>query len=97
MPKYRQMWKLDGDWGGIVYNRATTRLKRHMAGEKLDDFFTAMMEDKDGAPHNLECGEVVAEINIMMNASHDTTAISLRNVLFFLLKNPTCSQAPPRT
>lgn len=89
-PKYRQMWKLDGDWGGIVYNRATTRLTRYMAGEKLDDFFTAMMEDKNGAPHNLEWGEIVAEINIMMNAGHDTTAISLRNVLFFLLKNPTC-------
>jgi hypothetical protein len=48
------MWKLDGDWGDIVYNRATTRLKRYMAGEKLDDFFTAMMEDKNEAPHNLE-------------------------------------------
>jgi cytochrome P450 len=87
-PNYQRMWKLDGDWGGIVYNRATTRLKRYMAGEKLDDFFTAMMEDKNGAPQNLEWGEIVAEINIMMNAGHDTTAISLRNVLFFLLKNP---------
>ncbi|KAJ5460753.1 uncharacterized protein N7458_002305 [Penicillium daleae] len=89
-PRYRQMWKLDSDWSGIVYNRATTRLKRYMAGEKLDDFFTAMMEDKNGAPHNLEWGEILAEINIMINAGHDTTAISLRNVLFFLLKNPTC-------
>lgn len=26
----------------------------------------------------------------MMNAGHDTTAISLRNVMFFLLKNPKC-------
>lgn len=89
-PKDRNMGKLDGDWGGIVYNLATTRLKRYMAGENIDDFFSAMMEDKDGAPHNLEWGEIVAEINIMMNAGHDTTAISLRNVLFFLLKNPKC-------
>ncbi|KAJ5906087.1 uncharacterized protein N7473_003003 [Penicillium subrubescens] len=80
-PNYQRMWKLDGDWGGIVYNRATTRLKRYMAGEELDDFFTAMMEDKNGAPQNLEWGEIVAEINIMMNAGHDTTAISLRNNL----------------
>ncbi len=87
-PSYRQMWKLDSDWAGIVYNRATTRLKQYMAGEKIDDFFTAMKEDKDGPPHNLEWGEIVAEINIMMNAGHDTTVISLRNVLFFLLKYP---------
>jgi cytochrome P450 len=38
----------------------------------------------------MEWDEIVAEINIMMNASHDTTAISLRNTLFFLLKNPRC-------
>lgn len=84
------MWSLDGDWSGIVYNRATTRLKRYLEGEKLDDFFTAMMEDKNGSPHNLEWGEIVAEVNIMMNAGHDTTAIALRNILFFLLKNPRC-------
>jgi cytochrome P450 len=87
---YRRMWRLDGDWGGIVYNRATKRLKRHVNGEKLDDFFTVLMGDKNGTPHNLEWGEIVAEINIMMNAGHDTTAIALRNALFFLLRNPKC-------
>ncbi|KAL4919527.1 cytochrome P450 [Aspergillus aurantiobrunneus] len=87
--KYRRLWKLDADWNGIVYNRATTRLKLYLAGEKLEDFL-AMMEDKKGVPHNLEMGEIVAEISIMMNAGSDTTAISLRNVLFFLLKNPRC-------
>ncbi|RDW78670.1 cytochrome P450 [Aspergillus mulundensis] len=91
-PYYRRLWRLDSDWNGIVYNRATTRLKRYMAGEKLDDFFTALMEDKKGVPHNLEMGELVAEISIMMNAGSDTTAIALRNVLFFLLKNPQCMQ-----
>ncbi|KAL4742734.1 cytochrome P450 [Aspergillus similis] len=89
-PYYRKLWKLDADWNGIVYSRATRRLKRYLSGEKLDDFFTAMMEDKKGAPHNLEMGEIVAEISIMMNAGSDTTAIALRNVLFFLLKNPRC-------
>ncbi|KAL4807717.1 cytochrome P450 [Aspergillus unguis] len=89
-PSYRKLWALDSDWNGIVYNRATTRLKRYLAGEKLDDFFTAMMEDKKGTPHNLEMGEIVAEISIMMNAGSDTTAIALRSVLFFLIKNPAC-------
>jgi cytochrome P450 len=87
---YDRMWKLDDDWNGIIYNRATTRLKRYRAGETLDDFFGAMMQDKSGSPHNMEWGEIVAEISIMMNAGHDTTAISLRNTLFFLLKNPKC-------
>ncbi|KAL3442421.1 cytochrome P450 [Aspergillus insuetus] len=89
-PRYRRLWNLDRDWNGIVYNRATTRLKRYLAGEKLDDFFTAMMEDKKGNPNNLEMGEIVAETSIMMNAGSDTTAIALRNVMFFLLKNPSC-------
>ncbi|KAL4801077.1 cytochrome P450 [Aspergillus venezuelensis] len=87
-PYYRNLHRLDVDWNGIVRNRATTRLKRYLSGEKLGDFFTAMMEDKKGTPHNLEMGEIMAEISIMMNAGSDTTAISLRNVLFFLLQNP---------
>lgn len=87
---HRRLWRLDKDWDGIVYNRATTRLKRYENGEKLDDFFTAIMADKNGSPHNLEFGEIVAEISIMMNAGHDTTAIALRNTMFFLLKNPKC-------
>lgn len=89
---YRQRWRLNDDWNGIVLNRATTRLKRYMAGEKLDDFFSAMMDDKNGAPHNLEWGEIVAEISIMMNAGSDTTAISLNNVMYFLLKTPHCME-----
>ena len=79
---YRRMWRLDGDWGGIVYNRATTRLKRHMNGEKLDDFFTVLMGDKNGTPHNLEWGEIVAEINIMMNAGHDPQPLRFETLSF---------------
>ncbi|PIG89019.1 benzoate 4-monooxygenase cytochrome P450 [Aspergillus arachidicola] len=77
---YRQKWKLAEDWDGIVNNRATTRWKRYEKGEKLDDFFSALMEDKAGAPNNLEWGEIVAEVSIMMNAGSDTTGISLNNI-----------------
>ncbi|KAF2233794.1 cytochrome P450 monooxygenase [Viridothelium virens] len=87
---YRKKWKLNADWDGIVLNRATTRLKRYQNGEKLDDFFSALMHDKSGRPHNLEWGEIVAEISIMMNAGSDTTAIAMTNVLYHLLKNPDC-------
>lgn len=85
---YRQKWKLNTDWNGIVYNRATTRWDRYLKGEELDDFFSAMMADKAGKPHNLEWGEIVAEVSIMMNAGSDTTAISLNNAMHLLLKNP---------
>ncbi|KAI9668212.1 MAG: hypothetical protein M1821_001032 [Bathelium mastoideum] len=87
---YQHKWKLNADWDGIVLNRATTRLRRYQNGEKLDDFFSALMHDKSGKPNNLEWGEIVAEISIMMNAGSDTTAIALTNVLYRLLKNPDC-------
>ncbi|KAF2194351.1 cytochrome P450 [Zopfia rhizophila CBS 207.26] len=87
---YRRCWRLNKDRDGIVYNRATTRLQRYRAGEKLGDFFTAMMQDKSGAPHDLEWGEIVAEISIMMNAGSDTTGLAINNALFQLLKIPHC-------
>lgn len=70
--QYRKMWKLNKDWNDIALHRATRRLKKYQAGEKLDDFFTALMEDKEGNPNNLEWGEIVAEISIMMNAGSGT-------------------------
>ena len=48
-------------WNGIVLERSTKRFRRYEAGEKLDDLFQALMEDKNGAPNNLEWGEIVAE------------------------------------
>ncbi|GLA46410.1 hypothetical protein AnigIFM63604_009883 [Aspergillus niger] len=89
-PTYQRKWNLNKDWDGIVYNRATTRWKRYQNGERLDDFFSALMADKFNVPHNLEWGEIVAEISIMMNAGSDTTAISLSNVMLLLLNNPRC-------
>lgn len=89
-PVYRRKWRLNKDWDGIVLNRATKRLKRYQAGEELDDFFSALMRDKAGRPNNLEWGEIVAEVSIMMNAGSDTTAIAMNNALFLLLKYPTC-------
>jgi cytochrome P450 len=67
-PYFNRLWKLNEGWDGIPRYLATERLKRYMAGEKGDDFFQALMEDRNGDPHNLEFGEIVAEVNIMMNA-----------------------------
>jgi cytochrome P450 len=85
---YAEKWRLNKDWDGIVLHRATKRLDRYRKGEKLDDFFSALMEDKNGTPNNLEWGEIVAEVSIMMNAGSDTTAIAINNSMFMLLKNP---------
>ena len=68
-PSYRKMWSLNEDWNDIVLHRATKRLARYRAGDKLDDFFTALMEDKNGNPNSLEWGEIVAEISIMSKLS----------------------------
>ncbi|TKA70335.1 hypothetical protein B0A49_04027 [Cryomyces minteri] len=85
---FARYWKLNEGWNDIVYHRATQRLARYRAGEVLDDFFQALMEDKNGVPNNLPWGEIVAEVSIMMNAGSDTTAIAMNNVMFWLLKTP---------
>lgn len=87
---YRRKWRLSSSWGGVVYHRATKRLTRYLEGEKLDDFFTALMQNKSGEPNNLEWGEIVAEVGLMVNAGSDTTAIAVSNTMFLLLKNPKC-------
>ncbi|KIW33089.1 uncharacterized protein PV07_04584 [Cladophialophora immunda] len=88
IPFYGRMGKLARDWDGIPLELALRRLERYRRGEKLDDFFQALMEDKNGHPNNLEWGEIVAEVSIMMNAGSATTAIAMANVLYQLLKNP---------
>ncbi|KAK4089983.1 benzoate 4-monooxygenase cytochrome P450 [Purpureocillium lilacinum] len=88
IPFYRKMSESGVGWEAIVLRRANQRLERYRAGEKLDDFFQALMEDKNGTPHGLEWGEIFAEINIMMNAGSVTTAIAITNVLYQLLRNP---------
>ncbi|KAJ9658389.1 hypothetical protein H2201_007829 [Coniosporium apollinis] len=86
IPFYGRMGRLARDWDGVVLRRATERLKRYQAGEKLDDFFQALMEDKNAHPNNLEWGEIVAEVGIMLNAGSATTAIAMANVMHQLLK-----------
>ena len=88
IPYYRRLSHKGQHWDHIVLRRAAYRLQRYRAGEKLDDFFQALMEDRNGKPNNLEWGEIVAEINIMMNAGSVTTAIALANVMHQLLKHP---------
>lgn len=89
-PRYRKLWALNKDWDGIYLHLTNQRLARYYAGEELDDFFEALMHDKNGTPHNLDFGEILAEISIMMNAGSTTTAIAMANVMYQLLINPDC-------
>jgi hypothetical protein len=88
IPFYGRMSESAKGWDAIVLRRAALRLERYRAGERLDDFFQALMEDKNGASNNLEWGEIVAEVNIMMNAGSVTTAIGIANCMYQLIKNP---------
>jgi hypothetical protein len=63
--KYQNLISKGSAFDGIVLHQARHRLKRYQDGEKLDDFFQALMEKKDGSPNCLEFGEIFAEINIM--------------------------------
>ena len=87
-PKWRDVWQRGKPWGHIVRRQATTRLQRYMKGERLDDFFESLMEDRKHNPINLELGEIVAEVGGLINAGADTTSIALTNVLELLLHSP---------
>ena len=87
-PYFGRLWKLNNGWEGIPRYQAQKRLQRYQAGEKLDDFFEALMHDRNMTSHNLEWGEIVAEISIMLNAGSTTTGIAMANVMYQLLKNP---------
>ena len=63
-------------------------MQRHQKGEKLDDFFTALIYDKAGQPYNLEWGEIVGEGGAIVDAGADTTAIALTQVLELLIRHP---------
>lgn len=85
---FSRWWYLNEGWNDLVYRRATKRLQRYRAGEKLADFFQSLMDHSETNP--LEWGEIVAEVSIMMNAGSDTTAIAMNNAMYWLLKNPSC-------
>ncbi|QKX60337.1 uncharacterized protein TRUGW13939_07481 [Talaromyces rugulosus] len=88
--KYNTMFSKGPLYDGIVLHQARERFKRYQSGEKLDEFFQALMESKNGQQHMLEWGEIVAEISIMLNAGSVSTAIAINNTMYLLLKNPKC-------
>lgn len=70
-PKWYDVWKKGEPWGDIVHHQSIIRLQRYLAGEKLDDFFLSLMEDKQEKANNFEWGDVIAEIGAIINAGAD--------------------------
>lgn len=88
IPSWRKVWKDAEPFKDVIYHQAVSRLDRYNKGEKLDDFFSALMDDKSGNPYNLDWGEIVGEIAAIIDAGADTTAIALTQILELLIRHP---------
>ncbi|KAF7556301.1 hypothetical protein G7Z17_g1504 [Cylindrodendrum hubeiense] len=86
--KWQKTWINSEPWGDVCYHQASERLRRWKAGERLDDFFSCLLEDKTGSPNNLEWGDIVTEVAAIIDAGADTTSIALTHVLDLLIKHP---------
>ena len=86
--KWQVIWSHSKPWPDVIYHQVNERLKKYKAGEKLDDFFTSLMEDKNGSPNYLEWGEIIAESAAIIDAGAETTAIALTNILELLIRHP---------
>ncbi|RFU29840.1 hypothetical protein B7463_g6505, partial [Scytalidium lignicola] len=85
---FNQQWQHGRNYGKIVSHLTRRRLQRYQNGEQLDDFLACLIHDKQGKPRHLDQGEIEAEVNVIMNAGSDTTAIALTHALYYLIKNP---------
>lgn len=81
-------WAANTNYTHMCVDLVKRRLARSTNGEKLNDFFSYILQDKYDKANMYPFGEMVAETSIMLNAGSDTTGIALTNALFWLLKNP---------
>ena len=81
-------WKGGADFGSIVLDKVRTRLDMEKKDVELNDFFRALVWNKDNEPLGLEIGEMVAECALLLNAGSDTTTIVLVGTMFLLTKYP---------
>ncbi|KAF4545285.1 putative cytochrome P450 [Lasiodiplodia theobromae] len=87
---YREQWREGEGYGDLVKMLVRERIERWRNGEVLDDMVRFLLEDGGGNPLDLYLEEIEVEVNTMLDAGSDTTAIALANVMYFLLKSPTC-------
>lgn len=76
-PRYNSLVKIGKGFEGIVMHQTRKRLQRYQQNEKLDDFFQALMETKDGSPNQLPFGELYAEMSVMRKFASDQVCTAL--------------------
>ena len=62
---YKEAWEHGANWGNFIKQLVRRRIERHQNGEKLDDFFACLLEDRHGTDRNLDVGEMEAETSAM--------------------------------
>ncbi|KAF4250829.1 hypothetical protein CNMCM8980_010151 [Aspergillus fumigatiaffinis] len=87
-PQFRAQWDHGRNFGRIVSALTSRRLEKHQRGGQLGDLFACLMEDNKGNARGLERGELEAEVNVLLDAGSDTTAIALTHALYYLIKTP---------
>lgn len=69
---YGKLLDVGQGFAGIAIHQTRKRLQRCQQGEKLDDFFQALMESRDGSTNHLPFGEIFAELNVMSRSPTPT-------------------------
>ncbi|KAJ5688655.1 cytochrome p450 [Penicillium macrosclerotiorum] len=90
-PFYSRLFRLASGWGNIIQHLSRKRWERYERGEKIDDIFAALMDDPSGEPHNLEWGEVMAEISLAISGS-SSTSNSIASTMILLVEHPRVMQ-----
>lgn len=62
-PWFRSQFESGGHYAQIIHHMVAHRMARQ--GEKLDDFFHSLMEDRHGRLNLLDLGEIEAEVNVI--------------------------------
>jgi cytochrome P450 len=88
LPSFRQYQKRSQGFSDICRHLTRKRIQRSKNGEKLHDFFNALLYARDGQPNNYPFGELFAEANVILNAGSDSTGIAMTNTIHSLLENP---------
>lgn len=88
LPSFRGFKKRADGFSDICRHLTRKRVRRSESGEKLDDFFAALLFSRSGTPNNYPFGELLAEANVILNAGSDSTGIAMTNTIHSLIENP---------
>nr|KAK5437190.1 hypothetical protein LTR18_009052 [Exophiala xenobiotica] len=88
LPRYRRYAIRSQGFSDICRHLTRKRVRRDEQGEKLHDFFNALLYTRGGGRNNYPFGELLAEANVILNAGSDSTGIAMTNTIYSLIQNP---------